>query len=78
MSVFDVRQNKAPIEMIQFADEGTVRWSAAYKLTISTLGGGSTVSISDQQGDFVLINDKQHALDLVAAINKAIELSWLK
>lgn len=76
MSSIDIReQGEDTVDTIVFADaedsEDVVqahyvrRWSSNY----------FTIEDSDES---VVINSKEHALDLIKAIEKAIELEWVK
>lgn len=82
MSVFDVRNN--PVEEITeivFAeprhnDEDNT--PQAYSIEVGGEIRGDFVAISDAGGECVFINSKEHAENLIKALNKAIELNWVK
>ena len=76
MATFDVRKDvAATTTCILFADETVGSTHVAYQLTRF---GGEHVVIGDSANDEVLLHSKQHALDAIKAIQKAIELGWLK
>lgn len=78
MSEFDVRLPAPPVSVIKFADAHENSFASGFQITLNGHGGGNTIAISDDQGDFVLIHSKETAVNLIKAVNKAIELSWLK
>lgn len=78
MSEFDVRLPAPPVELIKFADVNANSFASAFHITLSGHGGGNTIAITDDDGEFVLIHSKETAINLIKAVNKAIELSWLK
>lgn len=76
MSTLDIRKaDSGPVERIVFADEVVGGTHVAHKLTRFP---GAHVAIGDCSRDKVLLHSKQHALDAIKAIQKAIELEWLK
>lgn len=76
MSTLDIRKvDSGPVERIVFADEVVGGTHVAHKLTRFP---GVHVAIGDCSRDKVLLHSKQHALDAIKAIQKAIELEWLK
>jgi hypothetical protein len=80
MATLDIREfnGDAVIHQIIFNEpedkEGDVQ---AYKLTCGVYQGDKFVSIYDGGDDFLNINSEQEALDLIKALNKAIELRWV-
>lgn len=75
MSTFDVRNsNQDNITKIVFADD---RSEDGYVQACTIEFGLTHLEIYDG-ADSVIINSKQHALDLIKAIEKAIELGWVK
>lgn len=77
MATFDVRKDvAASTTLILFADEVVGTTHVAHKLT--PCFQGSHVAIGDSCNDEVLLHSKEHALDAIKAIQKAIELGWLK
>jgi hypothetical protein len=64
----DIRETEEEINEIVFADEG----SHAHTLTKSHY-----TSIRDNC-DYVNLCNKEHALNLIKAIEKAIELDWFE
>ena len=73
MAVFDVRIDvEEEITEIVFED---VSEDAAYKLKRR---GFDMVGIIDSHEDVVIIQSEQHAQNLIKALNKAIEIGWLK
>lgn len=76
MSTLDIRKvDSGPVERIVFADEVVGGTHVAHKLTRFP---GVHVAIGDCSRDKVLLHSKHHALDAIKAIQKAIELEWLK
>ena len=75
MSNFDVRGDLfEEIKVITFADESTdAGTTQGYMLTRNI----DLVKIKDDQEDFVYITSKEHALNLIKALQKAIELKWI-
>ena len=74
MAVFDVRDSEPNILEIVFAD---VCVGVAYSLDISNNLGNGCVSIRDDD-DYLVIESAEHARNLQKALDKAIELGWLK
>lgn len=74
MATIDVRgEVEDVVQVIKFSD------SYATHLVGEWIGEeGSFVMLYDDNYDHVVINDKQHALNLIKALNKAIELGWLR
>ena len=73
MATFDVRdEGQETVDKIVF-------WSSigTYAEELIQHGMGE-VSIYDGSGDHVVVQDKQHALDMIKALEKALELKWLK
>lgn len=73
MATIDVRgEVEEVVTAIKFSD------SYATHLIGEGIGEeGSFVMLYDDNNDYVVINDKEHALNLIKALNKAIELGWL-
>ena len=72
MATFDVRDQGETVDKIIFWDGvGTYAEELIPKVM-------DEVSIYDRSGDCVVVQDKHHALDLIKALEKAIELKWLK
>lgn len=78
MSDFDVRLPAPPVNTIKFADADENSFTSAFQITLNGNGGGNTIAITTPAGNFVLIHSKETAINLIKAVNKAIELSWLK
>lgn len=81
MSVFDVRkQSEECVDTLIFADENSLDDEPqAYKVFHSQHNKfGSYIEIMDGEGDVVIINNKEHAENLIKALNKAVELGWIK
>lgn len=72
MATFDVRDTGETVHEIVF-------WSGVgnYASAITEFEGEG-ISIYDRSGDHFVVQDKQHALDMIKALEKAIELKWLK
>lgn len=77
MSVFDVRSAKQyPITVIKFADAFDSDYNQAF--TVCRLDNSNCIKIEDDLEEFVIITSKEHAENLKKALDKAIELGWLK
>ena len=75
MSVLDIRvDTPSPVEKIVFSSEAVDGWGVAHCLTTY---GTKFVAIRDS-GESVLLTNKEHAENLIKALQKAIELGWLK
>ena len=81
MAAFDVRNdNGVELDTILFADTrggGFEEYSQGYSIR-KAVDFRSGIQIDDEDEGFILISTKQHALDLIKALEKAIELKWLK
>ncbi len=80
MSTYDVRSNNEEvIEDIVFADlQDSDACVQAYRIFPSVVTHTKQKYISIEGIDFVIINSKEHALNLIKALNKAIELGWIE
>lgn len=76
MSVFDVRVSvdEEGITDIVFSDLSPCGSQAFCILQASS----SIIKICDDQDDYVLIRSKEHAKNLIKALEKSFELDWLK
>ncbi len=77
---YDVRlKEELVIEKIVFSDpEDKDGDEVAYYLTsLSAMGIDTGCRIEDDE-DALFIQDKQHALNLIKALEKAISIGWLK
>ena len=77
MSTYDVRSNnEETINKIVFAEgcDEQESWQAC-SITCNTLK--KYILVSDP-GESLVINSKEHALNLIKALNKAIELGWIE
>lgn len=81
----DIRDDLDPdITKIVFDDRCTsTGYSQAYALVKSELEGGFVDLVDEERSlgsaeGFVLVSSKQHALNLIKALEKAIELGWLE
>lgn len=77
MSTYDVRSNNEEvIDEIVFAEgcDEHESWQA-YSITCNSIR--KYIAVSDP-GESVIINSKEHALNLIKALNKAIELGWIE
>lgn len=73
----DIREVGTEVSVIRFADEE--RSDGGYQATILIEGDCGQVNImEDGTEDYVRITNKQHAHDLIKALEKAIELGWLE
>lgn len=76
MIAFDVRfVNDEKITKIVFADEDEV-WTTAVSLVRE---GSTVIGVQSEYEKYVSykIVNKEHALNLIKALNKAIDLGWL-
>lgn len=81
MSTYDVRSNnEETITEIVFADYlDSDDCSQAYRIFPDVLTSAKQKYIViSQEVDSVVINSKEHALNLIKALNKAIELGWIE
>lgn len=81
MSVFDVRKEPEEcVGILIFAEENSPDDEPqAYKVFHSQHKKfGSYIEIMDGEGDVIIINTREHAENLIKALNKAIDLGWLK
>ena len=75
MSVFDVtKDNLQEIEEIQWC--GVEEWNIIQQK--DSLGGVYFKGIEISQYNHGLVNDKEQAENLIKALQKAIELGWVK
>ena len=86
MSVFDVRNSEtSEIKELVFADNVSKDKGITHAFKMQRFAGHEAIMVFDEEFDpgacdvgFVVISSKQHATDLIKAINKAIDLGWLK
>lgn len=80
MSTYDVRSNNEEvIEYIVFADlQDSDTCVQAYRIFPDVVTHTKQKYISIEGIDSVIINSKEHALNLIKALNKAIELGWIE
>lgn len=71
MATFDVRDEVGLIDKIVFW-EGFGSYA-----DVVVQYGSDGVSIYDKKGEYVVVKDKKHALYLIKALEKTIELKWL-
>lgn len=72
MATFDVRGKGETVDKIIF-------WSGVGTYAEELIRHSTDeVSIYEGAGDYVVVQDKKHALNLIKALEKAIELKWLK
>lgn len=76
MSVFDVRKQTETVSKIIFAD-GVGTNINEYQAYMLVQHDPNTLTIEDQT-DVLKIVGKEHANNLIKALNKAVELGWLK
>lgn len=75
MAVFDAREAElVNIDSIVFNEADCDGFTLRYKLIPFD---DDTVKIVDNY-NYIFIFNKQHALNLIKALNKAIDLGWLK
>lgn len=85
MSEIDIRtEQTAPVTDIVFSDPSVNTTLVAYKLTVSEQHK-KRIELRDESFDdyenglgYLIIPNKENALNLIKALNKAIELGWLK
>lgn len=73
MATFDVRDNDPSIVEIVFADKYV---GIANTLDVSDVDRGFVLIRDDE--DYLVIESAEHARNLQKALDKAIELGWLK
>ena len=75
MATIDVRKDTGSITEIVFADENNY-WTVATSLVRE---GGTVVGVQSdcKRNISYKIMNKEHALNMIKALNKAIELGWL-
>lgn len=66
-----------PITLIRFADE-FVTGTAFRQADVMTRDGGSVRISESGNHDYVRVYSKTHAKDMIAALEKAIDLGWIK
>lgn len=77
MAIFDVRNNEVgAIDEIRFADEDDYTWSILTHISSEEIRDGNILLIPS--GEYARIHSKIHARNLIKALEKAIELGWLK
>ena len=71
----DIRNASSDIDMIQFSDDNI---SYLSKGKVGRGGNWTNVAyvLDEHQGELGEICSKQHALDMIAALQKAIDLGW--
>lgn len=79
MATIDVRDEvEEVVDTIVFAEtHGSTAGENDVPLAYCLTHDKGTVIIRDTM-EYVLVNDKERALHLIKALNKAIELGWLK
>lgn len=80
MAAIDIRdQTDITIDRIVFDDlDRPTTWSFAVALVHYCNDDADTFRIVDDSGDFVRILSKEHAKNLIKALEKAIELGWVE
>lgn len=79
MATFDVRDKTGGVvDAIIFGSQrgGFEDYAQGFSIRKS-VDSREGVQINDAEGEFILISTKQHALDLIKALEKVIELNWL-
>lgn len=78
MSTLDIRKDiTEPTTRIVFAERTAEHTSIAHFL-VQWPRRDNAVSIEDGTNEKVIVMSKQHALDLIKALEKSIALGWLK
>lgn len=80
MATFDIRNNniKEITEIIFANEKGADGYEQANKITKEILNNDPYICIVDGYAERIAINSVEHAQYLIKALNKAIELGWLK
>lgn len=74
MATIDIREDKSEIDAIIFSEEETRDGICVAYIMDKELG---RLNIRDAN-EHVILTSKEHVLNLIKALNKAIELGWLK
>ncbi|WPJ20622.1 hypothetical protein vBPFY1MI_139 [Pseudomonas phage vB_PF_Y1-MI] len=78
MAIFDVRKDVVEhTTRIVFAEPTSERTFVAHFI-VPFNRRDHAISIGDGTGEKVVISSKQHALDLIKALEKSIAVGWLK
>ena len=78
MSTYDVRSNNEEvIDEIVFAEK-YCGGSQAFRICQDWSSTHEKYIVISDGCDFTIINSKEHALNLIKALNKAIELGWIE
>ena len=78
MAIFDIRKDLTePTTRIVFA-ERTVEHTNIAHFIVPWSCRVNAISIEDGTNEKVVVISKQHALDLIKALEKSITLGWLK
>lgn len=79
MSVIDIRGTPVKVNEIRFADDRYGAWPQVCLVTRNLTFGddASSVLLREKDGEFVRVHGKEHALNLIKALEKSIELGWL-
>lgn len=73
---FDVRNEITEIVFSEYIPYSTMN---AHLACLIDKNSDGDIFINDQDcNNFVAINSKEHALNLIKALNKAIDLGWVK
>lgn len=85
MSVYDVRYHEfVEITEIVFADAAAIASGIAHAHYVEPWKIGGSLAIRDstyvEQGDkgYVVVTSKEHAENLIKALEKSIDLGWVK
>lgn len=82
MSTLDIRKDiTEPTTRIVFAErtaERTAEHTSIAHFLVQWPRRDNAVSIEDGTNEKVIVMSKQHALDLIKALEKSIALGWLK
>ena len=80
MATIDIREVKEEeiTEIVFAVGEGPDGFAQASAIAPYVYTGVPYVSIKSVDGDQVIINSKDHAHNLIKALNKAIELGWVR
>ena len=77
MSTYDVRSNNEEvIDEIVFAED--CAWEGGWQACSITCNTLKKYILVSDPGESLVINSKEHALNLIKALNKAIELGWIE
>ncbi len=80
MTTFDIRkEGSEEITKIVFADEAERDYDETARVfRLVKDSDGPFILVEDENGTYVVVDTKERTLNLIKALNKAIELGWVK